>query len=773
LPIKIGGLGFVVGKNHKGNIERSETQYRFNGEVLKMRLDHEGILEVYDYETDHMGRKTSFKHTLNGILKNVSKYQFDDLGRLKTKQLSPNNTIGSVASGSWNNTNTWQNNALPSINDYIRINTGHIVTINYGEAGSAGSLYNAGTLNTYGSLRLGVLPPSSGSAGDLQTVDYSYHIRGGLRGVNLDASGNLTNKLFSMKLGYEDAGFWDGNIGKQEWKSNLDNVTRSFTYDYDGASRIKSGIFASTKASENYSLNNVNYDFNGNITNLSRNGWKSNNTFGLVDNLNYTYNANSNKILKVEDASNETASFRDVAGNDYTYSLDGSLTSDNNKGISVIEYNYLKLPRRIVQNGVTTLYQYASNGAKLREIIVSDTTDYLGNVIKKNSILYQISHDEGRVINGEYEYNIKDHLGNLRLAFRDSSGIAKITQANSYGVWGEDLPTLSYFKQSWKVDNFRQTGKELLQGNGYTDFGARLYDNLVPRFITIDKFSPLYSNVSTYGYCLSNPIKFVDIGGNFVIDAETARKYPALAFLVNNVLPNLANNPEVLQALAFTSIRDATIINWGGGKKQDIINFIKSQISGGSGPNIRVTHPANSVANGGPEVNESTSGHYAGNDIPSETNNIYLNRIAVERLENAAKSFFRSNGESGGGKFALEMFNVSHTITHELAHFLLYALFGKGGEDSRGGLYEAGDEFSGIAFKGNTFHAESSAIQEKAGTSQFYNQYRNSNLMRGMTGGNRLLSDFLQAFSNQNSSFGSSSETTKKKSESTPIGGAH
>ncbi len=31
--------------------------------------------------------------------------------------------------------------------------------------------------------------------------------------------------------------------------------------------------------------------------------------------------------------------------------------------------------------------------------------------------------------------NITDHLGNL--------GIAKITQANAYGVWGEDLPTLS------------------------------------------------------------------------------------------------------------------------------------------------------------------------------------------------------------------------------------------------------------------------------------------------------------------------------------------
>jgi hypothetical protein len=47
----------------------------------------------------------------------------------------------------------------------------------------------------------------------------------------MDASGNLTNKLFSMKLGYEDANYYDGNIGKQEWKSSLDGLTsRSFGF---------------------------------------------------------------------------------------------------------------------------------------------------------------------------------------------------------------------------------------------------------------------------------------------------------------------------------------------------------------------------------------------------------------------------------------------------------------------------------------------------------------------------------------------------------------
>ena len=78
-----------------------------------------------------------------------------------------------------------------------------------------------------------------------------------------------------------------------------------------------------------------------------------------------------------------------------------------------------------------------------------------------------------------YEFFYTDHLGNSRVAFRDYLGVAKITQSNSYGAFGEDLPSISYFKAQWKKDEFRFTGQENLPETGYTDFGARLYDNIV------------------------------------------------------------------------------------------------------------------------------------------------------------------------------------------------------------------------------------------------------------------------------------------------------
>jgi RHS repeat-associated protein len=505
-------------QNHVGGIDRVDYQYRFNGEVLKMRITHKkvgvtDIVEEYIYQYDHLGRKTSYKHSLNGVIKNVGRYNFDAIGRLKQKELSPNSSIGSSQTGNWTNTGTWQGGSIPTISDQVTINTGHTVTIPNGQTVSAGTLFDKGILQNFGTLNLGNLTPNI-SAGTLQTIDFSYHIRG-LRGINLDANNDLTNKFFSMRLDYETSGFYDGNIGKQEWKSNIDNVTRSYTYDYDGGSRIKSGLYAGN-GTENYSLNSVTYDLNGNIKSLSRNGWKSSNTFGLVDNLNYTYNANSNKILKVDDASNETASFRDISGNDYAYNLDGSLISDANKGITLIEYNYLKLPRRIVKGSTVILNEYDAMGKKLKETIGSNTTDYVGNKIYKNGGLYQISHDEGRIIDGQYEYFINDHLGNLRVAFRDSSGVAKISQKQDFDPYGTELQKLSYLKSSWKQSDFKYSGKEFIEETGLNDFGWRQQDPILGRMWGIDYRAEKYYNQSPMQFALNNPVINVEADGDSV-----------------------------------------------------------------------------------------------------------------------------------------------------------------------------------------------------------------------------------------------------------------
>ncbi|WP_026995548.1 RHS repeat domain-containing protein [Flectobacillus major] len=63
------------------------------------------------------------------------------------------------------------------------------------------------------------------------------------------------------------------------------------------------------------------------------------------------------------------------------------------------------------------------------------------------------------------------------------------------------------------LDNFKFTGKENIPETGYTDFGARLYDNLVPRFISIDPLAEISKRWSPYAYAFVNPLRFIDPDG--------------------------------------------------------------------------------------------------------------------------------------------------------------------------------------------------------------------------------------------------------------------
>ncbi|MDJ1502074.1 hypothetical protein [Xanthocytophaga agilis] len=107
---------------------------------------------------------------------------------------------------------------------------------------------------------------------------------------------------------------YNGNIASQKWMSSFDKVSRQYVYSYDALNRLKGADYTSTATTnELYSLQNMEYDKNGNITHLERYGAIAFNTsgkatgFGLVDNLTYSYETGanqSNRLLAVADGSN-------------------------------------------------------------------------------------------------------------------------------------------------------------------------------------------------------------------------------------------------------------------------------------------------------------------------------------------------------------------------------------------------------------------------------------------------------------------------------------
>ena len=100
--------------------------------------------------------------------------------------------------------------------------------------------------------------------------------------------------------------------------------------------------------------------------------------------------------------------------------------------ISSITYNHLNLPQVITVTGKGTVtYTYDAAGNKLKKVTVDNTvsparstaTLYLGGSVYQNDTLQFIDHEEGRMRPGitafNYDYFLKDHLGNVRMVLTE------------------------------------------------------------------------------------------------------------------------------------------------------------------------------------------------------------------------------------------------------------------------------------------------------------------------------------------------------------------
>jgi RHS repeat-associated protein len=435
--------------NVTGGTDITTNLYDFSEKLLATDIRHQklgGVTRIVEvtsrYSYDNMGRETKIEKMINnsGTWKTVSILDYDLLGQLKTR-------------------------------------------------------------------KLGTDPVNS--ANPLETLSYDYNIRGWLLGINRNFIKDASSNYFGFELGYDNrstitsgatylAPTYNGNISGTVWKSIGDGEKRKYDFSYDAVNRLTAADFNqytsgsfNKNASIDFSVSNLTYDANGNILTMIEKGWKIGES-NTIDNLAYNYIPNTNKLQNVIDSYSDpqtilgdfrySQSYTSTLGGaknssaiDYSYDVNGNLSTDKNKDITGITYNYLNLPQVITVTGKGTIeYIYDANGNKLKKVVhesgKSDkTTLYLFGTYE-DEVLQFLPQEEGRIRYKPqtntyvYDYFIRDHLGNLRMVLTEEQQEDIYPAATLEGNINTTNTAVNYENQFYTIDVSRIVDKSVATG---------------------------------------------------------------------------------------------------------------------------------------------------------------------------------------------------------------------------------------------------------------------------------------------------------------------
>ncbi len=125
---------------------------------------------------------------------------------------------------------------------------------------------------------------------------------------------------------------------------------------------------------------------------------------------------------------------------------------------------------------------------------------------------------------GKKEYELKDHLGNVKMVISDIKNITStdaiinsgdlmtpnILSYSDYYPFGQTMPGRKYVGST--DYRFGFNGKEDDSETGTIDFGARAYDARIGKWLSVDNYRK--ADLTPYQFGKDNPIVFVDPDGN-------------------------------------------------------------------------------------------------------------------------------------------------------------------------------------------------------------------------------------------------------------------
>jgi len=437
---------------------------RVKGQVTGAKVkttDGHWVNSVTYYDDKYRPIQTSSSNILGGVDRNTTYYDF--VGNfLKTITYHSNATNANKITRRFE-----YDHAGRLLRTYHQVNAGDEV------------LLSENVYNELGELIDKKLHSEDDGTTFAQSVDYRYNIRGWLTKINDSDLSDGEGDYFGMELGYnEDLGagntpLYNGNISAVKWSANFAGDQRLYNYQYDVMERLTAADYKANKGTgwaEDIGRFDMSatFDLNGNLQQLTR----YNGNPDPMDDLHYTYDGNN--LLYIDDLGDHNKGF--LEGNaytdDFTYDANGNLIKDRNKNLMDTDYTHNNLVSRVEsKDGSYVKYIYDANAIKLaeEEYTADDElkkrTEYIGPFTYIDGQLKYINHKEGQILfdnNGvkEYNYDLKDYLGNVRIRFTTKKEIDTLKVTFEEDHYLEEVP---------EVRNYTRISNDLFD---HTDAGT-------------------------------------------------------------------------------------------------------------------------------------------------------------------------------------------------------------------------------------------------------------------------------------------------------------
>jgi RHS repeat-associated protein len=259
--------------------------------------------------------------------------------------------------------------------------------------------------------------------------------------------------------------------------------------------------------------------------------------------LKATENIHVNPDFDVHDNGNFHAYVLDEEEGMYLYDAIGNLIWDQEEGVKINWTPHGKIRELIKGDTTTVTFRYDGSGDRIEKRVIRPDTVYVTRYVRDagGNIMAVYSHNElteqtvygnnrigiyrtgrrpGHQRLGRKNYELNNHLGNVLAVVTDNifvsadSTWSKVLNVNDYYPFGLTMEERSFNDSTYRYGyNGKEKDNDGKVGGSTYDYGFRIYNPRIGRFLSVDPLAKSYPWYTPYQFAGNKPIKFSDLDG--------------------------------------------------------------------------------------------------------------------------------------------------------------------------------------------------------------------------------------------------------------------